>query len=132
MIRPKIETEDLLLSITENCQTLIEQTHTRSEETLEYKLTKSRETFSFKPLLSVEGSWMIGLTSLEVYNSFFKIPEETNRFRVCHFPQSINGWIAFAKARDDIGRDCEISDITANDLKDEIIGPMYIEEYRKE
>ena len=26
MIQPRIETEDLLLSITENCETLIEQT----------------------------------------------------------------------------------------------------------
>ena len=45
MIRPKNESEDLLLSITENCETLIEQTHTKSQTTLEFKLTKPRETF---------------------------------------------------------------------------------------
>ena len=28
MIRPKNETEDLLLSLTKNCESLIEQTHT--------------------------------------------------------------------------------------------------------
>ena len=33
MIQPKKETEDLLLSITKNCQTLIEQIHTRPKET---------------------------------------------------------------------------------------------------
>ena len=27
MIRPKIETEDLLLSLNKNCETLIKQTH---------------------------------------------------------------------------------------------------------
>ena len=37
MIRPKNETEDLLLSITENCETLIRQTHGKPEETLEFK-----------------------------------------------------------------------------------------------
>ena len=33
-IGPKNETEDLLLSITKSCQTLIEQTHIKAEETL--------------------------------------------------------------------------------------------------
>ena len=49
MICPKNETEDLLLSITKNCETLIEQTHRKAEETLEFKMTKPRETFHFKP-----------------------------------------------------------------------------------
>ena len=40
MIRPKNETEDLLLSITKNCETLIKQTHTKPEETLEFKMNK--------------------------------------------------------------------------------------------
>ena len=30
--RPKNETEDLLLSITKNCETLVEQTHTRPKK----------------------------------------------------------------------------------------------------
>ena len=44
MTRPKNETEDLLLSITKNCETLIEQTHTKPQETLEFKviITKTR------------------------------------------------------------------------------------------
>ena len=36
MIQPKNETEDLLLSITENCQLLIEQTYRKEEDTLEF------------------------------------------------------------------------------------------------
>ena len=65
MIRPKNETEDLLLSITKNCETLIKQTHTKSQETLEFKLTKSRETFSFKSYidLGLDCNWMVGLTN---------------------------------------------------------------------
>ena len=73
MIRPKNETEDLLLSIAKNCETLIHQTHTKPEETLKFKLIKPRETLHFNPPILIEGSWMIGLTILEVYNSFFYI-----------------------------------------------------------
>ena len=40
MTRPKNETEDLLLSITKKCETLIEQTHKKAEETLEIKMVK--------------------------------------------------------------------------------------------
>ena len=81
-IGPKNETENLLLSITKNCETLIEQTHRKAEETLEYKMTKPKETFHFKPQISIEGSWMIGLTDLEVYNSIFNLTEENNKFKL--------------------------------------------------
>ena len=70
MIRPKNETEGLLLSITKNCQTLIEQTHRRAEETLEFKKIKTREIFHFKPPIPIEVSWMIGLTDLEIIIPF--------------------------------------------------------------
>ena len=55
MIRPKADTEDLRLSITKICETLNKQTHTKPEETLEYKLNKSRESFHIKPPRSTEG-----------------------------------------------------------------------------
>ena len=45
MIRPKNETEDLLLSITKNCQTLIEPTHRKAEETFEFEMTKPNKRF---------------------------------------------------------------------------------------
>ena len=65
MVRPKNETDDLLLSITKKCETIIKQTHRKAEDTLEFKLTKPRETFSFKPpiILGHDSKWMIGLTS---------------------------------------------------------------------
>ena len=59
MIQSKNETQDLLLSVTKNCETLIEQTHRKAEETLKFKLNKSKETFHFKPPISIEGSWML-------------------------------------------------------------------------
>ena len=55
MIKPKNDTEDLLLSITKNCQTLIEQTYRKAEETLEFKMTESKQTFHFKPTIQVKG-----------------------------------------------------------------------------
>ena len=54
MIIPKNETQNLLLSITKNCERLIEQTHRKAEETLEFKMNKSPETFHFKPSIQVK------------------------------------------------------------------------------
>ena len=69
MIEPKNETEDSLQSISKNCETLKKQAYRKAEETIELKLTNPRETFHFNPRIPNEGSWIIGLTSLEVYNS---------------------------------------------------------------
>ena len=45
MIRPKNQTEDLLLSITKNCETLIQQTHTKPQEALEFKMSNQEKPF---------------------------------------------------------------------------------------
>ena len=82
MIRPKKETEDLLLSITKNCENLVEQTHRRPEETLEIKMLKPRETFHFNPPIQIKGDWMVGLTDLEIYNSIFNINHNNNKFEL--------------------------------------------------
>ena len=132
MIRPKNETEDILLSITKNCETLIDQTHRKAEETLEFKMIQPRETFHFKPPNQVKGDWMIGLTDLEVYNSIFNITEENNKFQLYKFPDEKSGGISYTKVRDEIERDLDISDITAVDLQDDIIAPIIIEEYKKQ
>ena len=67
MIRPKSE-RDSLLSMTKNCETLIKQTHTKPQETLDFKLSQLRETFSFKTSTSLrlDSKWMVGLSRLEV------------------------------------------------------------------
>ena len=117
MIRPKTETEDSLLSITKNCETLIEQTHTKPQETLEFKMIKPGKTFHFKPALQIKGDWMIGLVDLEVYNSIFIITEENNKFELYKFPDEKSGGICYIKVRDDIEKDLGISEITATDLQ---------------
>ena len=132
MIRPKNETEDLLLSITKNCETLIEQTHRKAEETLEFKMHKSRETFHFKPPIQVKGDWMIGLVDLEVYISIFNITEENNKFELYNFPDEKSGGVTYEKFRDEIEKDLDIEDITAAALQDDIIGPIFVEEYKEQ
>ena len=79
MIQPKNENEDLLLSIAKNCEILIEQTHKKAEETLEFKPTKSKETIHFNRPVEIEENWMIGLISLGVYISIIIITEKKTK-----------------------------------------------------
>ena len=90
MVRPKNETKGLLISITKNCETLITQIHTKPQETIEFKNTQSRETFCFKLSVSIEVSWIIELTSLEVYNSIFNITDENYKFEL--YTNTFNGF----------------------------------------
>ena len=132
MIRPKNETENLLLSFTKNCETLIGQTHRKAEETLEFKMVKPRETFHFKPPIQVRGDWMIGLTDLEVYNSVFNITEENNKFKFYKFPDDKIGGVTYEKVKGEIEKDLGIEDITAADLENDIIGPIIFKEYKEQ
>ena len=75
---------------------------------------------------------MIGLTDLEVYNSIFNITEENNKFDLYKFPDEKAGSVTYEKVRDEIEKDLGIEDITAEDLQDDIIGPIIIEEYNEQ
>ena len=81
MVQPRNETEDLLLSITKNCETLNKQTHTKPHETLKIEINKPRETFHFNSTISTERCWMVGLTSQKVYNSIFNITEKNKSLK---------------------------------------------------
>ena len=131
IIRPKNETDDLLISIGKNCETLLHQLHTKPEETLKFELIKPRETFHFNSPILIEGSWMIGLTILEIYNSIFNITEE-NKFELYKFTDSKIGGISYEKVWDENEKDLGIRDITATDLQDFMINPIIIQEYRKQ
>ena len=109
MIRPNNETKDLFLSITKNCETPNKQTHRKAEETLEFKFTNSRETFHLNPSVSLEGSWINGLTNLEVYSSIFDITEENRKFEHFTFPVSKIDGFSSEKVRDEMGKDLDIS-----------------------
>ena len=95
MIRPKNQTEVLLLSITKNCEKPIEQTHRKPEETLEFKMIKPKETFHLNPPIQIKGYCMLGLTDLEVYNSVFNINTTNNKFELYKFPDEIAGGVTY-------------------------------------
>ena len=123
----------MLLSITKHCETLIEQTHRKAEETLEFEMVEPSETLHFKPTFQTGiGDWMTGLTSLEVYNGIFNIREENSKFELYKFPDEKSVGFSYVKVRDEIERDLDISDIIATDLQDEILSPIIIEEYREQ
>ena len=67
LIRHKKETEDILLSITKNCHTLIKESYTKLKGTLEFKFTKPGESCSFNPSLNLglASNWLVGLPYLE-------------------------------------------------------------------
>ena len=130
-IQPKNKTEELLLSIAKNCETNIEQTHTKSQGILETKMTKLGETFHYNQPIQINGDWMSGLTSLEVYSSVFNITEENIKLELYIFPDSKIGGISYEKVKDEIEKNLVFSDITATGFQNEIIGPIIIKEYRE-
>ena len=127
-IRPKNETEDLLLSTTKNSETFIKQTHRKADETLEIKIVKSREPFHFNPPIQIKRSWMIGSPCLELYNSFFNKLEENTKLEI--FTDNFDEF-SFEKLKDELEEIFSISDITPYHLQHEKIGPRIIQAYRK-
>ena len=128
MIQPKNQTEDLILSITKNCQTLIEQTHRKAEETLEFKMIKPRETFHFNPPIHAKGDWMLGLMDLEVYHSIFNITTENNKFE--HYTDTFDEF-SFEELKDEVEEILNIPNITDSHLEDETLAPRIAETYWK-
>ena len=75
---------ELLLLMKKHTDTLIEQTKTKPEETLEFKMNKQRQTFSFSPPINLveEGKFLEGLSSLDCTNSVFNVTNENNSFSI--------------------------------------------------
>ena len=75
---------ELLLLIKKHTDTLIEQTRTKPQETLEFKMTKQMQTFSFNPPINLleEGKWLLAVSSFECTNSVFNITNENNSFSI--------------------------------------------------
>ena len=74
---------ELLLLIKKHTDTLIENTKTRPQETLEFKMNKQMQTFSFNPPINlIEDKWLLAVSSFECTNSVFKITDENNSFSI--------------------------------------------------
>ena len=128
MNQPKNEIEDLLLSITKNCETLVQQTHRKPEETLEFKMLKPRETFHFHPPINTKGDWMVGLIDLEVYNSIFNITKQNKKFEL---HTDTFDEFSFEELKDEVEEILNIPEITNSHLEDETLAPRIAETYWK-
>ena len=75
---------ELLLLIKNHTDTLIEQSKTDPQETLEIKMDKQMQTFSFNPPITLigEGKCLVGVTSFECKVSVFNITYENNSFSI--------------------------------------------------
>ena len=74
--------ESLLLSIAKSNLDFVENTHSKPQETLEFKMNKQKESFSFDVPLELPEQWMMGVTSLEVYNTVYNITEKNNKIEI--------------------------------------------------
>ena len=83
--------ESLLLSIAKSNQEIVENTHSKPQETLEFKMNKQKESFSFDVPLELPEQWMMGVTSLEVYNSVYNITNKNNSFQIQLTDEQLNG-----------------------------------------
>ena len=52
----------------------------KPQETLEFKMIRSRQTISLNPPINLveEGKWLLGVTSFQCTNSVFNITNENN------------------------------------------------------
>ena len=75
---------ELLLLIKKHTDTLIEQTKTKPQETLEFKLNKQMQVFSFSPPINLveEGKWLMAVSLFDCTNSVFNINNENNSFSI--------------------------------------------------
>ena len=75
---------ELLFLNKKHTDTLIEQTRTKPQETLEFKMTMQTQTFSFNPPINLfeEGKWLLAVSSFECTNCVFNITNENNSFSI--------------------------------------------------
>ena len=76
-----IKKESLLLCIAKSNLDIVENTHSKPQEALEFKMNKQKESFSFDIPLELPEQWMMGVTSLEVYNTVYNITEKNNKIK---------------------------------------------------
>ena len=74
----------MLLLIKKHTDTLIEQTKTGPRETLEFKMNKQTQTFSFNPPINLveEGKWLMAVSLFDCTISVFNITNENNSFSI--------------------------------------------------
>ena len=72
---------------------------------------------------------MLGLVSLEVYNSLLNITEENNKFEL--YTYDSDNEFSFVELKDKVAEVLGLSNITDEELEHEVHGPDNIKTYRK-
>ena len=75
---------EFLLLIKKHTDTLIQQTRTKPQETLEFKMNQQTQSFSFNPSIKLveEDKWLLGISSFECTNSVFNITGENHSLSI--------------------------------------------------
>ena len=75
---------ELLLLTKKHTDTLIQQTRTKPQEFLEFKMIKPVQTFSFNPPINLveEGKWLMAVSLFDCTNSVYNITNENNSFSI--------------------------------------------------
>ena len=81
--------ESLFLSIAKSNLDIVENTLSKPQENLEFKMNKQKESFSFDVPLELPEQWMMGVTSLEVYNTVYNITEKNNKLKLFTTEQNL-------------------------------------------
>ena len=74
--------ESFLLSIAKSSLGIVENTLSKPQENLEFKMTKQKESFSFRVPLELPGQWKMGETSLEEYNTVYNNTEKNTKLKI--------------------------------------------------
>ena len=117
---------ELLPLIKKHTNTLIEQTKTRPQETLEFKTNKQMHFFSFNPPINLveEGKLLLGVSSFECTNSVFHITNDNISFSISttgHWEsksavKTIDELIKLLKLRSQNGIDLHIEQVRKKEL----------------
>ena len=75
---------ELLLLIKKHTDTLVEQTKTRSQETLEFKMEKQMQIFPFSLPINLveEGKKLLAISSFECTKSVFNVTNDNISFSI--------------------------------------------------
>ena len=113
--------ESLLLSIAKSNQEIVENTHSKPQETLEFKMTKPKESFPFDVPLILNEKWMMGVKSLEVYNTVYNITNSNNKLEIVLNDQQLDALEFDTGVVSNIKKLYETYDLENNKLYYEII-----------
>ena len=87
-------------------------------------MNKSRETSHFNPPIQIKEDRMLGLTSLEVYNSLFNVNPITHKSEIF---TDIFGEFSFVELKYELEAIVHLPGITTEDLADELLAPSIIQ-----